>query len=74
MPLTDTAVRAAKPQVQARKLFDGGGLYLEVSPFPGHGARPAHRPCFTAVGAVPGQHEAAHLTDDARLGPERTEI
>ena len=32
MPLTDTAVRAAKPQVQARKLFDGGGLYLEVSP------------------------------------------
>ena len=32
MPLTDTAVRAAKQQVQARKLFDGGGLYLEVSP------------------------------------------
>ena len=32
MPLTDTAVRAAKPQVQARKLFDGGGLYLEISP------------------------------------------
>ena len=32
MPLTDTAVRAAKPQVKARKLFDGGGLYLEISP------------------------------------------
>ena len=32
MPLTDTAVRAAKPQPRTRKLFDGGGLYLEVSP------------------------------------------
>ncbi len=32
MPLTDTAVRAAKPQAKARKLFDGGGLYLEVNP------------------------------------------
>ena len=32
VPLTDTAVRAAKPQVKARKLFDGGGLYLEISP------------------------------------------
>ena len=32
MPLTDTAVRAAKPQAKTRKLFDGGGLYLEVSP------------------------------------------
>ena len=32
MPLTDTAVRAAKPQTRTRKLFDGGGLYLEVSP------------------------------------------
>ena len=32
MPLTDTAVRAAKPQARTRKLFDGGGLYLELSP------------------------------------------
>ena len=32
MPLTVTAVRAAKPQAKTRKLFDGGGLYLEVSP------------------------------------------
>ena len=32
MPLTDTAVRSAKPQTRTRKLFDGGGLYLEVSP------------------------------------------
>lgn len=32
MPLTDAAVRTAKPQTKARKLFDAGGLYLEVSP------------------------------------------
>ena len=32
MPLTDTAVRSAKPQAKTVRLFDGGGLYLEVSP------------------------------------------
>lgn len=31
-PLTDTEVRKAKPQTKDRKLFDGGGLYLLVSP------------------------------------------
>ena len=28
MPLTDTAIRAAKPAEKAQKLFDGKGLYL----------------------------------------------
>ena len=32
MPLTDTAIRNAKPAEKAKKLFDGGGLYLEVAP------------------------------------------
>ncbi len=32
MPLTDTAIRNAKPSEKARKMFDGGGLYLEVAP------------------------------------------
>jgi hypothetical protein len=32
MPLTDTAIRAAKPADKPVRLFDGGGLYLEVSP------------------------------------------
>ena len=32
MPLTDTAVRNAKSADKARKLFDSGGLYLEVAP------------------------------------------
>lgn len=32
MPLTDTAIRNAKPSAKPAKLFDGGGLYLEISP------------------------------------------
>jgi integrase len=32
MPLTDTTIRNAKPSDKTRKLFDGGGLYLEVAP------------------------------------------
>ncbi len=32
MSLTDTAIKNAKPGEKARKLYDSGGLYLEVSP------------------------------------------
>jgi len=32
MPLTDVEIRNAKPRDKAFRLFDGGGLYLEVSP------------------------------------------
>lgn len=32
MPLTDTAVRNAKPTEKTARLFDAGGLYLEVAP------------------------------------------
>jgi integrase len=32
MPLTDTAIRNAKPQLKPFKLFDGGGLFLLVNP------------------------------------------
>ena len=32
MPLTDTAIRKAKPGDKPVRLFDGGGLYLEVAP------------------------------------------
>jgi len=31
-PLTDAAIRNAKPAEKPRKLFDGGGLYLEIAP------------------------------------------
>ena len=30
--LTATAVKQAKPEKKTRKIFDGGGLYLEVKP------------------------------------------
>jgi integrase len=32
MPLSDTSIRSAKPAAKPQRLFDGGGLYLEVSP------------------------------------------
>ncbi|MCP1120512.1 tyrosine-type recombinase/integrase [Robbsia andropogonis] len=32
MPLTDTQIKNVRPAEKAVKLFDGGGLYLEVSP------------------------------------------
>lgn len=32
MPLSDTAIRNAKPADKPRKLADGGGLYIEVAP------------------------------------------
>lgn len=32
MPLTDTAVKNTKPSDKPLRLFDGGGLYLEVAP------------------------------------------
>ena len=32
MPLTDTAIRSAKPGEKPVKLFDGGGLYLLLNP------------------------------------------
>jgi DNA-binding CsgD family transcriptional regulator len=32
MPLSDKAIFTAKPESKARKLFDGGGLYVEVTP------------------------------------------
>lgn len=32
MALSDVAVRKAKPAAKPQRLFDGGGLYLEVSP------------------------------------------
>jgi len=32
MPLTDTAIRTAKPTDKPFRLFDAGGPYIEVSP------------------------------------------
>ena len=43
MPLTATAIRNAKPGKRARRLFDGGGLYLEISPAGGRWWRLKYR-------------------------------
>jgi hypothetical protein len=32
MLLTDPAIRSAKPSEKPVRMFDGGGLYLEISP------------------------------------------
>jgi integrase len=32
MPLTDTAIKSFKPKNKPYRIFDGGGLYLEVAP------------------------------------------
>ncbi|KAB0656344.1 tyrosine-type recombinase/integrase [Burkholderia diffusa] len=43
MPLTDTAIRNAKPADKPVRLFDGGGLYLEIAPSGGKGWRLKYR-------------------------------
>lgn len=40
MALSDTALRKAKPTDKTQRLFDGGGLYLEVSPSGGQVVAP----------------------------------
>jgi hypothetical protein len=32
MPLTDRAIRNGKPSDKPVRLFDGGGMYLEITP------------------------------------------
>ena len=43
MALSNTAIRNAKPGVKARKMFDGGGLYLELAPSGGRWWRLKYR-------------------------------
>ncbi|WP_108472868.1 tyrosine-type recombinase/integrase [Rhodanobacter thiooxydans] len=72
MPLSDTAIRTAKPADKPRRLFDGGGLYLEVSPAGGklwrlkyrHGGKEKR----LALGAYPdtGLKDARDKRDAAR--------
>ncbi|MDZ7641646.1 MAG: integrase arm-type DNA-binding domain-containing protein [Desulfurivibrio sp.] len=72
MPLTDTAVRNAKPDKKPRRLFDGGGLYLEVAPSGGKlwrlKYRFAHKEKRLAFGVYPevSLKEARDKRDEAR--------
>lgn len=43
MPLSDVAVRKSKPADKIQRLFDGGGLYLEVTPAGGRLWRQKYR-------------------------------
>jgi Arm DNA-binding domain len=43
MPLTDAAIRSAKPGAKPIRLFDGGGLYLEIAPSGGRWWRLKYR-------------------------------
>jgi integrase len=72
MPLTDTAVRNAKPAKKAVKLFDDRGLYLEVSPAGGkwwrHKYRFEGKEKRLSLGVYPdvGLKEARERRDNAR--------
>ena len=41
--LTDTAIRKKKPAAKTQRLFDGGGLYLEIAPTGGKWWRQKYR-------------------------------
>ena len=72
MPLTDTAIRTAKPGERAIKLFDERGLYLELAPNGGKWWRLKYR--FNgkekrlSLGVYPdvGLKDARNRRDDAR--------
>lgn len=72
MPLTDTAIRATKPTEKTQKLFDGGGLYLEVVPSGGKWWRLKYRfggkEKRISLGVYPdvGLKDARARRDDAR--------
>lgn len=71
MPLTDVAVRSAKPGEKTRKLFDSQGLYLEVTPAGSKRWRWRYRWCgrekLLSMGVYPAVSllEARRRRDDA---------
>jgi integrase len=72
MPLTDTAIKAAKPSAKAYKLADGGGLFLTVTPSGGRlwrmKFRHAGKEGLLSFGAYPeiSLKDARSRRDDAR--------
>ncbi len=72
MPLSNTAIRNIKPDTKPIRLFDGGGLYLEVAPSGGKWWRLKYR--FNgkekriSLGTYPdiGLKEARARKDEAR--------
>jgi integrase len=63
MPITDVTARNAKPTAKVQRLFDGGGLYLEVTPAGGKWWRIKYR--------VPGKDQ---VTGQAKLIEKRMSL
>ncbi|MGH8578103.1 MAG: tyrosine-type recombinase/integrase [Gammaproteobacteria bacterium] len=61
MPLTDRAIRSAKPQEKPIKLFDGGGLYLLLNPNGSRWWRLRYRVAGKAKGLSLGTFPAVSL-------------
>ena len=72
MPLTDTAIKNAKPQAKKVKLFDGEGLFLLITPTGGKWWRLKYRfggkEKLLSLGVYPeiGLKEARRRRDEAR--------
>lgn len=72
MPLTDTAIKNAKPQAKKVKLFDGEGLFLLITPTGGKWWRLKYRfggkEKLLLLGVYPeiGLKEARRRRDEAR--------
>jgi integrase len=72
MPLTNVAISKAKPTGKTQRLFDGGGMYLEISPTGGKWWRWKYRYAGKekrlSFGTYPdtGLAEAREKRDDAR--------
>jgi hypothetical protein len=75
MALTDTAVKQAQPVEKPQKLFDGGGLYLFVTPEGGKYWRLKYRfggsEKKLALGVYPGSG-AGNRARATRRGPSPT--
>jgi hypothetical protein len=72
MPLTDTSIRNARPTEKPVRIFDGGGLYVEISPAGGKLWRLKYRidgkEKLLALGMYPdvGLKDARERRDEAR--------
>lgn len=72
MPLTDISIKKAKPAKKAVRMFDGGGMYVEISPSGGKLWRLKYRfggkEKRLAIGTYPeiSLADARHRRDEAR--------
>lgn len=76
MPLTDRQIRSVKPQDKPLRLFDSGGLYLEVSPAGGRWWRFKYRfggkEKRFSLGVYPDVPLASRVEADNENGKRRT--